>query len=102
MKYGGSLRAKEMLVVRKTGNYVTYISACVLYVHIQSSTSRVKEASPERKPSSDNFIAAGPVFRPLYIHTACSTEKDEGDLSKTLQQRGEHICGKDCRLYPAA
>ena len=63
----GSVRVEEVLVVRKAGNYVTYIAAHVLYVHMQS-TNRPRESSsrgsggPERNRSLKQrcFVAVGP------------------------------------------
>jgi hypothetical protein len=72
MEAGGSLslRVEEVLVVRKTGNYVAYISARVLYVHIQStSRSRVEEARP-RKETNLEVINGRPGF-PATLHPLC-------------------------------
>ena len=88
---------KEVLVVRKTGNYVTYTSARVLYCKVESEGSEAQE----RKGSLNNafvwslLIVVGPIFRPLCTRTACSTEGDEVDLSEALQQRGK----QDCKSY---
>jgi hypothetical protein len=98
----GSGRVEEVLVVRKTGNYVTHISAHVLYVHMQS-TNRPRE-SRKRRPRKESKLEAKMLcygwpragdFRPLCTRAACSTEGDEGDLSEAL-----HVRGKSCELYP--
>jgi hypothetical protein len=76
MEAGGSLslRVEEALVVRKTGNYVAYISARVLYVHIQStSRSGVEEARP-RKETNLEVINGRPGF-PATLHPHCMFNK---------------------------
>jgi hypothetical protein len=89
---------EEVLVVRKTGNYVTYISARVPYVHmISSSRSRVEEARPRKERKLLAAYCGRPGFPTTLHRTVCSTEGDEGDLSEALQQRGKHIHGKDCK-----
>ena len=93
---GGSVRVEEVLVVRKTGNYVTYTSACSHA--IDQSTSRSGQVA-EGRPQKGNEAKPGRSARfPGHFWTrttACSTQGDEGDLSEAL-----HVRGKSCKYYP--
>lgn len=45
----GSVRVEEVLIVRKTGNYVTHFCACAVRSHaIYQSTSRVEKAEAQK------------------------------------------------------